>query len=67
MGCSHYILEPEKPITIKVTCYDCGKEVNLETPLKGHERCMTKDFMYANGREFEALMVDIEISNTEER
>ena len=61
MGCTHYILDKDKPVKIKVICYDCGKEVNIDRPYDGHEHCSGSHFMDND------LQVDIEISNTRER
>lgn len=63
MGCTHYILDKKKPITIKITCYDCGKDVDILNPSIGHEQCYGGTVGYGD----DELAVDIEIKNTRER
>ena len=46
-------------------CYNCGKEVNLMNPAKGHEKCYSGTWVGDDGDE--SMSVDIEISNTRER
>lgn len=62
MGCSHYILDANKPASIKVVCYECGKEVDLNNPLEKHESCVG----YHSDNE-NRLRVNIEFDNIHER
>lgn len=32
-------IDPWKPIEFLVKCYECGKAVNQDNPIKGHEEC----------------------------
>jgi hypothetical protein len=65
MGCSHYILNKYLPVTITIRCYDCGKEIDLNNPAKGHEKCWAGTYVDDDGSE--PMAVDIEIENTRER
>ena len=67
MGCSHYILNRYAPVKIKVTCYICGKEVDLNDPDTGHDNCYGVTCAWESDDEDSPLPVDIEISNTRER
>jgi hypothetical protein len=61
MGADYYILDPYKPITIRLYCYKCGKEIYLHDstlPFFGHEKCLEWD---------SKLPVDMEVSNFEMR
>lgn len=66
MGCSHYILDPDKEIKMVIRCYDCGEIVNPLNPKEGHEKCYSREYC-KDGKYYDALMVDIDIDNTIER
>lgn len=63
MGCSHIILDKKRPVKIEVKCYSCGKIVDLNNPLKGHEKCVGSSLFDGEN----PLSVDIEFINMRER
>ncbi len=63
MGCSHIILDKNKPVKLRVFCYCCGKLVDLDNPNKGHEKCIGSTLYYGEN----PLSVDIEFENMRER
>ena len=52
-----WIDDPDIPFEIEVTCQECGEDIDLEHPRRGHEQCLTR-----SGR----LPVDISVDNYSE-
>lgn len=40
MSCDGWVRDPDKPLTIDVTCYVCSRPVDLIRPMRGHENCV---------------------------
>jgi len=39
MSCDAYIKDKNRKAKITIRCYSCGKEVDLNNPMKGHKNC----------------------------
>jgi len=52
---------------IKVTCYICGRDVDLNDPDTGHEDCYGGGWHGEDDEDDSPLPVNIEITNTRER
>ena len=43
MSADYKIENPENLKRITITCYHCGRSVNINNPVKGHEKCIEED------------------------
>ena len=61
MGCDGYIIDRKKPVSLRLTCYDCGERIYPESTMsiRRHENCY--------GNRDDKIPVTIEFDNLEER
>ena len=60
MGADGYIVNPNKPVVLRVRCHECGKEIDMKDPAYKllHMTCRN---VVGN------MLVDIDIENYEAR
>ena len=57
MGCDGYLHNIYDKSELILTCYTCGKEINLNKPINGHENCTFE----WNGKDVLKIQIESEI------
>jgi hypothetical protein len=45
MSADYRIGDPERVKRIIIYCYECGKSIDVNNPIKGHEDCLRDDLL----------------------